>query len=105
MKYPIKITGISAHKTTIQNKAKNVEIWFDERKFVIPKLLCFPDMHGDMVLGNNSIEQYLPMIVEKQTVSLHVGKIDNLEQIKIPLLDGQRYKCSRVFRPRRTPTQ
>ena len=101
MKYPIKITGISAHKTTIQNKAKNVEIWFDERKFVIPKLLCFPDMHGDMVLGNNFIEQYLPMIVEKQTVSLHVGKIDNLEQIKIPLLDGPRYKCSEGFSPKK----
>jgi len=100
MKYPIKITGISVHKTTIQNKAKNVEIWFNERKFVIPKLLCFPDMHGDLVLGNNFIEQYLPMIVEKQIVSL---QIDKLEQIKIPLLDRPRYKCSEGFSPKKTP--
>ena len=44
----------------IQSK-KCSSFLFNKKKFVIPKILCFPNMHGDILLENNFPSNYLPM--------------------------------------------
>ena len=52
---PILVTGTDGNNTSIQFKAKDVAIWLGDHKFIITKLLCFPYMHGDLLLRNNFI--------------------------------------------------
>ncbi|KAK5835949.1 hypothetical protein PVK06_011674 [Gossypium arboreum] len=55
MKNLIRAIGIDGKETIIQFKARNIPIYINNVRFVIPKILCFPEMHGDILLGNNFI--------------------------------------------------
>ena len=82
MKYPILVTEIDGNHSSIQFMAKNIAIWLNDSKFIIPKILCFPYMHGDFLLGNNFIYKYLPMQIQEQAISFSINNI----LIYIPLL-------------------
>jgi hypothetical protein len=95
MKSPIAVKGIDGKEIKIEYKAKNVAIWMSNKKFVIPKILCFPNMHGDFLLGNNFISNYLPMQIHYKFVALTFKK----ELVNIPLLEQHKYKCLSDFTP------
>jgi hypothetical protein len=95
MKSPITIKGIDGKETKIEYKAKNAAIWMSNSKFVIPKILCFPNMHGDFLLGNNFISNYLSMQIYHKFVALTLKK----ELVNIPILEQHKHKCISDFAP------
>ena len=95
MKHPILVTGIDGNHTSIQFKAKNIAIWLNDSKFIIPKNLCFPYMHGDFLLGNNIIYKYLPKQIQKKAISLSINNV----LIHIPQLEQHKYICDKEFAP------
>ncbi|KAM7496729.1 hypothetical protein LguiA_021143 [Lonicera macranthoides] len=52
-------------------------------------------MHGDIILGNNFISEYLPMTINNGTLGLTLNK----EIVEILLLQQHKYKCDRGFLP------
>jgi hypothetical protein len=68
--YYIAVKGIDAKETIREYKEKNISIWMNKNKFVIPKILFFPNMHGDILLGNNFINNYLPMQIHHKYIAL-----------------------------------
>ena len=95
MKNPILVTGIDGNNTTIQFKAKDIPIWLGENKFIIPKILCFPYMHGDFLLGNNFLYKYLPMHIYEKGIALTVKNT----LVQIPLLEQYKHICHKDFSP------
>ena len=91
MKHPILVTGIDGNHTSIQFKAKNIAIWLNDSKFIIPKILCFPYMHGDFHLGNNFIYKYHPIQIQEKVISLSINNV----LIHIPLLEQHKYICDK----------
>ena len=65
----------------------------NNKKFVIPKILCFPNMHGDFLLGNNFISNSLPMQIHHKFVAITLKK----ELVNIPILEQHKYKCLSDF--------
>ena len=64
------------------------------KKYVIPKILRFPNMHGDFLLGNNFISNYLPMQIHYKCVALTLKK---KESVNILILEQHKYKCLSDF--------
>ena len=95
MKHPILVTGIDGNHTSIQFKAKDVAVWLGDSKFIIPKILCFPYMHGDFLLGNNFIHKYLPMHIYEKSISLSIKNT----LVNIDLLTQHKYVCDKEFAP------
>jgi hypothetical protein len=62
----------------------------DNNKFVIKKILCFPNMHGDFLLGNNFVSNYLLM-------QIHLALTLKKELVNIPILEQYKYKCMSDF--------
>ena len=86
MKKPIKIMGLDGSKTIIKHKAKNIPIYINNVRFVIPKIICFPKMQGDILLGNNFICRYLPF-----TIWLSVKE----DFVEIPLEENNKIVCNK----------
>ena len=94
LKTPIPAIGIDGHPTFLEYKAKNVPVILGNEKFIIPKILCFPIMHGDFILGNNFTRLYLPMEWHKHNIILTSNK-----KVKIPILPHHVNKCETGFTP------
>ena len=82
MKNLIYVTGINGTQNFITLKAKRVAILFNENKFIITKILYFPEMHGNFILGNNFISEYLLMTINIGSIGLTLNK----EMVAIHLL-------------------
>ena len=87
MKHLILVTGIDGNHTSIQFKDKNISILLNDSKFIIPKILCFPYMHGNFLLENKFIYKYLPMQIQEKTILLSINNV----LIHIPLLEQHKY--------------
>ncbi|XP_059663376.1 uncharacterized protein LOC132309041 [Cornus florida] len=98
MKHPIGVQGIDAEAplNVIQFKAKDVAIWLNDKKFIIPKILCFPYMHGDFILGCNFIYSYLPLQLNEKTISL-TQKDQTV--VEIPIQENLASVCNEKFSP------
>lgn len=57
IKYLILIIGNDGYETKINLKAKKVSLWLNSKKFIILKIMCFPNMHSDNFVGNNLLSQ------------------------------------------------
>jgi hypothetical protein len=95
MKHPINITGIKGKGIKIENKAKKVAIWLNGVKYIIPKIIAFPEMNGDILLGNNFIFAYYPILMDTGYIALNINNGIN----KIPFLPQHKYKCHKGFAP------
>ncbi|XP_059629145.1 uncharacterized protein LOC132271707 [Cornus florida] len=98
MKHPIGVQGIDAEAplNIIQFKAKDVAIWLNEKKFIIPKILCFPYMHGDFILGCNFIYSYLPLQLNEKSISL---TLKDKTVVEIPIQENLASVCNEKFSP------
>ena len=74
MKHLIRAIGTDNNETIIQYKATNISIYVNNVRFIIPKLLCYPEMRGDILLGNNFIYQHFPFSIDKNLIILSVEK-------------------------------
>lgn len=58
---------LKVKKKKIEYNAKNIAIWMNNsNKFIIPKILCFPNRHGIFLLGSNFLHKYLPMQIHQK---------------------------------------
>ena len=70
------IASRNANNTTslMEYKAKDIPFVITTSKgkktFRIPKLLCFPHMHGDIILGNNFLSQYFSISITTENFLL-----------------------------------
>lgn len=77
MKTPIMITDsqeLMVERQKYNIKHKMFQFFINKKKFVIPKILCFPNMHGDILLENNFPSNYLPMQFHLKHVGLTLKK-------------------------------
>ena len=95
MKHPINVTGIKGKDIKIEHKAKKVAIWLNGVKYIIPKIIAFPEMNGDVLLGNNFIFAYYPILIDTGYIALNINNGIN----KIPFLPQHKYKCHKGFAP------
>ncbi|KAK8355346.1 hypothetical protein V6Z11_A05G282600 [Gossypium hirsutum] len=93
MKNPIRAIGIDGNETIIGFKARKIPIYVN----TIPKILCFPEMRGDILLGNNFIYQHLPFSIDKNLIILFAEKIF----VEIPLVENYKFVCDKNFTPPR----
>jgi hypothetical protein len=47
MKSHTAVKGIDGKETKQSIKQKNIAIWMSSNKFIIPKILCFSNIHAD----------------------------------------------------------
>lgn len=95
MKHPINVTGIKGKDIKIEHKAKKVAIWLNGVKYIIPKIIAFPEMNGDVLLGNNFIFAYYPILLDTGYIALDINNGIH----KIPFLPQHKYKCHKDFAP------
>ncbi|XP_043714955.1 uncharacterized protein LOC122663342 [Telopea speciosissima] len=101
MELPTYISGVSGPTTTLEYKALNIPIFFDNKQFFIPKITCFPNMHGDFIIGTNFLHKYLPFILQSSSIQLRHPTGD----VTLPLMTSHKSLCDSAFTPERiTPT-
>ena len=62
---------------------------------MIPKIVCFPNMKGDILLGNNFICKYLPFTIDKNSIWLSVKD----DFIEISIEENNKIVCNKKFTP------
>lgn len=95
MKNSIRAIGIDGKETIIQFKARNIPIYINNVRFIIPKILCFLEMHGDILLGNNFIYHHLLFSIDRNLVILSTEKTS----VEIHLIENHKFVCDKGFRP------
>lgn len=95
MKHLINVTGIKGKDIKIEHKVKKIVIWLNGVKYIIPKIIAFPEMNGDVLLGNNFIFAYYPILMDIGYIALNINNGIH----KISFLPQYKYKCNKGFAP------
>ena len=99
MKNPIASRNANNTTSLMEYKAKDIPFIITtskgKRTFRIPKLLCFPHMHGDIILGNNFLSQYFPISITNENFLL----TDKKKSYTIPWIQSHLFICNKDFAP------
>lgn len=87
------INGVQGH-FELTHKITNFPLWIDDingqpHQIVIKEMLIFPGMNGDIVIGNNILQHYLPIKIDKSNVSITTDS----SKIKVPRLQWHKHIC------------
>ncbi|XP_043710384.1 uncharacterized protein LOC122659324 [Telopea speciosissima] len=93
MDKPVFVSGISGPSVTLEYKALNIPITLGGKQFIIPKITCFPNMHGDFILGTNFLFNYMPITILPRAFRIQhpTGIVD------LKLLSSHSYVCDKGF--------
>lgn len=93
MKRKKHINGVQGN-FELTHRVTNFPLWINDingqaHRIVIKEMFIFPRMNGDIVIGNNVLQHYFPIKIDKSNVSITTES----GKIKVPRLQRHKHMC------------